>query len=360
MRYGPIIGAGAMISLACSWAALVMAPQLQLGALAPAPIPNTADFHPATRPGLAAQGAEVYRSLGCQQCHTRQLRQTAILFGARLNELGTNGVNLSVPGSGQTNVVNLDLLFALAKARPDLAINPVQIPTALAGDTNIAPKLDQFSKDLALFRRNDEKAGIVRPGTGPSVNELAGKLPADVLVKVSPEAAERAVKLLSEAGGKAELVIYNLGPDIERGWGSRRSVARDYVSDNPVLLGNVRVGPDLAGVSSRAPEKFAAPWKAATTNSAVEIEQRLLVHLYNPRLLAKDSICPSASYLFESKQPNARYSGQPLKLPGNDAPVYPKHNAYALVAYLLTQRGDIGLPEAPVPALAAKTSPVKP
>ena len=54
MRYGPIIGAGALFSLACSWAALVMAPQLQLGDLSPAPIPNTPDFHPAARPGLAA------------------------------------------------------------------------------------------------------------------------------------------------------------------------------------------------------------------------------------------------------------------------------------------------------------------
>ena len=44
MKYGPILGAGAMFSLACSWAALVMAPQLQLGSLAPAPLPNSTEI----------------------------------------------------------------------------------------------------------------------------------------------------------------------------------------------------------------------------------------------------------------------------------------------------------------------------
>ena len=118
MNHGPLIAAGAFVSLAFSWAALVMAPQVQLGSLAPAPIPNTSDVHPANRPGLAAQGAEVYRSLGCYQCHTRQVRQDALLFGARLNDVGSNAntINLELPGSGKTNFVNLDLLIALAKA----------------------------------------------------------------------------------------------------------------------------------------------------------------------------------------------------------------------------------------------------
>ena len=360
MKYGPVIGAGAMVSLACSWAALVMAPQLQLSSLAPAPIPNTTDVHPATRPGLASQGAEVYRSLGCHQCHTRQVLQSEILFGARLNEAGTNLVNLEASGSGKTNSVNLDLLFALARVRPDLAINPVTLPPALAQDTNVAPRLAKFASDLALFRRNDIKAGILRPTSGPSVNELAAKLPADILTKVGPDSAERAVKLLAEAGGKAELVIYNLGTDIERGWGARRSVARDYVNDHPVLLGSIRVGPDLAGIGSRAPDKFTAAWKATTTNVAAEVEHRLLTHLYDPRLLAKDSICPSASYLFETKKPDVRYPGQALAVPGKETPIYPKQNAYALVAYLMNQRVDVGLPEAPTPAPAAKNGPVKP
>lgn len=358
MRYGPIIGAGALFSLACSWAALVMAPQLQLGDLSPAPIPNTPDFHPAARPGLAAQGAEVYRSLGCYQCHTRAVRQDQLLFGARLNGVGPKAINLQPAGSGKTNLVNLKLLIALAKARPDLGIAKVELPPTLAADTNAVAAFGQFSTHLTLLKHSDDKAGIVRTNSA-TVNDLAGKLPAEILVKVGPDEAERVVKLLSDSGAKAELVIYNLGPDIARGWGARRSVARDYLNDSPVLLGSVRVGPDLASIGTRAPEKFAAPWKFATTNTATELEHHLLVHLYNPRLLAPASTCPSASYLFDKVKPEVRYAGEPLVVAKESPPVFPKHNAHALVAYLLTQRNDVSLPEAPVPSVA-KPATVKP
>src|SRR4051812_7994171 len=37
-----------------------------------------------------------------------------------------------------------------------------------------------------------------------------------------------------------------LGSDLDRGWGRRRSVARDYIFDEPVMLGSQRIGPDLA------------------------------------------------------------------------------------------------------------------
>lgn len=359
MRYGPIIGAGAMFSLACSWAALVMAPQLQLGDLAPAPIPNTSLVHPAARPGLAAQGAEVYRSLGCNQCHTRQVRQDELLFGARLNGLGAKASNIEPAGSGKTNLVNLDLLIALAKARADLGIKPIALPPTLAGDTNLVAAFGQFTTNLALLKHSDAKLGTVRPASGPTVNDVAGKLPAEILVKVGPDEAERVVKLLTDAGGKAELVIYNVGPDIERGWGARRSVARDFVNDSPVLLGSVRVGPDLASIGTRAPEKFAAPWKAANTNVAADVEHRLLVHLYNPRLLAPASTCPSANYLFDKQKPEVRFAGEPLVVSKELPPVFPKPNARALVAYLMSQRTDVGLPEAPVPSVA-KSAAAKP
>jgi len=368
VRYGPLLGAGALFSLVCSWAALIMAPQLQLGALAPGPLPNSTEVYPPTRPGLAAQGAEVYRSLGCAQCHTRAVRQTQALYGARLNEVGNSPNTLLLPGLGGSDPkpVNLDLLLALATIRPDLTIAPLPLPPALVGDTNIVARLKQFADNVALLKRNDTKVGINRPTSGPSVNDLAGKLPAAVFERVSIEAGERAVKYLSDAGAKAELTFYNLGPDIERGWGARRTVAQDYVNDSPVLLGSVRVGPDLASLATRAPEKFAAPWKFTSTNTAAEFERHLLVHLYNPRVLAKDSTCPSAGYLFNKQKPEIRAAGEPLTVPGTDAPVFPKHEARALVAYLLTQRVDTGVAEAPVPSApkavpaAAPKAPMKP
>ncbi len=41
--------------------------------------------------------------------------------------------------------------------------------------------------------------------------------------------------------------------DIDRKWGDRRSAPRDYIFDRPVLLGKMRMGPDLANVGHRAP-----------------------------------------------------------------------------------------------------------
>ena len=38
------------------------------------------------------------------------------------------------------------------------------------------------------------------------------------------------------------------GFDVERGWGKRPSVPRDYVLQDHVLLGNSRIGPDLANL----------------------------------------------------------------------------------------------------------------
>jgi len=43
------------------------------------------------------------------------------------------------------------------------------------------------------------------------------------------------------------------GSDIERKWGERRSAPRDYLFDRPVVLGKMRVGPDLSNIGKRAP-----------------------------------------------------------------------------------------------------------
>src|SRR2546426_2524142 len=67
-------------------------------------------------------------------------------------------------------------------------------------------------------------------------------------------------------------------PDIERPrdpdphpkWGERRSAPRDYLFDRPVLLGKMRMGPDLSNIGKRAPaeEENAAPVAAAPPNKS--------------------------------------------------------------------------------------------
>src|SRR5215216_468859 len=69
------------------------------------------------------------------------------------------------------------------------------------------------------------------------------------------------------------------GTDIDRGWGKRRTVARDYIHASPALLGANRIGPDLSNTGwtdwrneakgdTRRPEKRDAAWH--------------LLHLYEP------------------------------------------------------------------------------
>src|SRR5439155_384602 len=54
--------------------------------------------------------------------------------------------------------------------------------------------------------------------------------------------------------------------DIDRKWGERRSAPRDYIFARPVLLGKMRMGPDLSNIGKRAPaeEKNPSPSPSAS------------------------------------------------------------------------------------------------
>jgi cytochrome c oxidase cbb3-type subunit 2 len=56
------------------------------------------------------------------------------------------------------------------------------------------------------------------------------------------------------------------GSDIDRKWGARRSAPRDYLFERPVVLGKMRLGPDLANIGKRAPaeEENASPAASPT------------------------------------------------------------------------------------------------
>jgi cytochrome c oxidase cbb3-type subunit II len=134
------------------------------------------------------------------------------------------------------------------------------------------------------------------------------------------------------------------GDDIERGWGKRGSVSRDYLYDNPVMLGTMRTGPDLSNIGERQSS-----------------EQWHLQHLYNPQITSPGSIMPPFPFLFDVHKIGPRPSPDALKLSGKYAPppgceVVPKPSALALVAYLLSLKSDVSLPEAPLPGAPAEPS----
>ena len=124
----------------------------------------------------------------------------------------------------------------------------------------------------------------------------------------------------------------NFGYDIQRGWGSRRTVSADYLFDNPVMAGNQRIGPDLANIGLRnLGDNF------------------LLQHIYNSQITApegKKSNMPSYPYLFEKRKVRGTPSEDALKLPEKFAPeagyeIVPRKEALALVAYLKSLRSSV-------------------
>ena len=110
------------------------------------------------------------------------------------------------------------------------------------------------------------------------------------------------------------------GADQERFWG-RPAVPADYVYDKPHLLGTMRTGPDLFSIAARQSS-----------------EEWHLVHLYDPRVVMKESLMPPFPWLFEEKI-SAGPEEQPLALPDTSARkggvVVPTTEGKALVAYLL-------------------------
>jgi cytochrome c oxidase cbb3-type subunit II len=119
------------------------------------------------------------------------------------------------------------------------------------------------------------------------------------------------------------------GSDIDRKWGTRRTVARDYIYDNPSVLGLTRNGPDLANEGTRqiAGKPVTAAW--------------LYAHLYDPRSTAEHSIMPPYRYLFETKKIVSERSADALDLQDADAvpdgyEIVPRTEAKDLVAYLLS------------------------
>jgi cytochrome c oxidase cbb3-type subunit 2 len=123
--------------------------------------------------------------------------------------------------------------------------------------------------------------------------------------------------------------------DLERGWGSRATVARDYIRDQPVFLGTMRTGPDLTNVGKRWPDPM---WHHR--------------HFYEPEIVSPGTIMPPYRYLYRVQKIQGEPSPDALDLRGPRRPkpgyeVVPTEDAKALVAYLISLNREYPLPEAP-------------
>jgi len=184
-------------------------------------------------------------------------------------------------------------------------------------------------------RQTGMTCGVTLTEAGKNPQAVTNLISSLVLTNLTKEEADAASAKITAAGGKTEIHIAATGPDIARGWGMRQSVAEDYLYDQPVQLGNLRAGPDLANAGARTD----ANWQ--------------LLHLYAPQSVVKGSAMPPFRYLFEVRKIGREPSPDVLKLPPEFAPpagyeVVPQPEARELAAYLLSLRANAPLYSAPI------------
>lgn len=286
MNNGVVLFLGILVSLAASFWTLIFAPQLQLGRQDTRVIDASGAAYPSPRRGFAQRGADVFRAQGCAECHTRQVRQTGVEFDLYLAEPPTNKAAFAVV-------------------------------------------LNRFDSKFALA----------------DIDTLLARLPAKIAEHLSVSAATKAASVLSTDGAVVAPVLVPLGPDIARGWGKRLSVAQDYLQDNPVQLGGLRLGPDLANYGARQTNLNA-----------------LLEHLFDAPQAVKGSMMPPYRYLFE-KRPLSAGEAKPadaafvLGESANRQAIIPTDDARALADYLLSLRAEVDLFEAPAPKMPTAPAP---
>lgn len=279
MNNGLLLFFGIFLSLGGSFWALLLAPQVQIGRAQPVVLETTGATYPSPRTGVAQQGAEIYRAQGCVECHSQQVRQSGVNFEVWLADTGNAQRQLAVT-MNQLKIADADKLIFQA---------PVKI---LGGLTML------------------EASGIASQ--------------------------------LTNGEAKAQVVLATLGSDIQRGWGKRATVSQDYLYDNPVQLGSLRVGPDLANYGTRA------------VPSALALQ-----HLYSPQSTMPKSMMPPYRYLFNKRKMADGAKRAANALPAMVEPGYeitPTPEAEALVAYLMSLDASASLAEAPVPAPPVKAA----
>lgn len=187
---------------------------------------------------------------------------------------------------------------------------------------------------------------VVLTGKGSNPSAVENLISTLKLTGLTKDQADAVSSQITAAGGKSETHITPVGPDISRNWGLRHSVAEDFLWDNPVQLGSIRVGPDLANVGLR----YDLNWQ--------------LAHLYAPRSEVKDSVMPPFRFLFNVQKIGATRSPGALQLPADSAPpageeVVPTDDAKNLAAYLLSLRADAALHDAPFTTASAPAAGAK-
>ena len=170
----------------------------------------------------------------------------------------------------------------------------------------------------------------------PQALEEDGSIPADAdlypveLAGLAKQGAEEYASLGCVTCHTQQVRRVETGFDVERGWGKRPSVPRDYVLQDHVLLGNSRIGPDLANLGLR---EYSDEW--------------LHQHLFEPQSMIPSSLCPPSPFLYDEIDEPVHTDIEVTSLEDEDSTRYirPSLRANRLVAYLQSLKQDYELPE---------------
>ena len=199
---------GALLVFCISFVGMIMMAMNQLSSLQFAETINedgTEFRYPLQMTSDVLRGEKAYRSVGCYACHTQQVTHDDVEFDIK----------------AKTSEANY---FAVQDA------------------------VKRFYKVI---------------NQGSSAGSVLG-LPIDewefIGQGLNPNDATKARNFLSKAGASLDIQVRFRGEDLMkdeymnpegRGWGKRRSVARDYLFVDRPMLGSLRIGPDLANVGTR-------------------------------------------------------------------------------------------------------------
>lgn len=162
----------------------------------------------------------------------------------------------------------------------------------------------------------------------PAFNNQASNAPLPNAIALSGDAIKgKAVFIANGCVGCHTQQVRNV--DMDKVWGERPSLAADYADihrtdlwrNTATLMGTERTGPDLTNIGNRQPGK---DWN--------------LVHLYNPRIVVKESIMPAYPWLFTMKKVPAKsdivVNVPAVYLNGEEGTVVASKEAMQLLAYL--------------------------
>lgn len=162
----------------------------------------------------------------------------------------------------------------------------------------------------------------------PALNNQSKNAPLPNAIPLSEEAIKgKAIYIANGCVGCHTQQVRNV--EMDKVWGSRPSIAADFADNHRIdtwrntatLMGTERTGPDLINIGQRQPS---IDWH--------------LTHMYNPRIVVKESIMPSYPWMFIIKDKIA--SGDVVVnvpeefMKGKKGKVVATEEALHLVAYL--------------------------